>query len=552
MWRYTSKSIIKAIIFISSFASVFFSGSLLAEKWDFQPKLSVTESYFDNLTLVADNENKNRELVTQLLPGFAVTRTSSRLKLNALYTYGYIKYLGNEFSDRSYNQGSLSSNAELIRKYLFFDATASVSQQVFDPTRAFSAGTGYSAGGGGAGVNSAVYATNNQVETRTVSLQPRLVNRFGSYANSSLSYNYNVSNYSVGSISNNQRSTLTYNLSSGRWFKGSSWYANVVQSSSTQRNAEYLSTSMRADLELTRHWSLFSMMRAQKYSFLRVQNVSPYFINPEAGVIWSASRKLKAEVGGGGTLDAGDLSKSKMTLTRRTWRASITLQPTTRTNFVLGRNASVYGDQKFMNFTHRARRANLSSSYTELLITPQQLRNSTALGGVGGGLGGGGLGGAGLGSLGGGGSLGGFGGGAGGASSGILGRTVTDDVLLRRRLNANASLSYKRITLTGGGFFDKGEYQTSKVVDKRLGVNGGLNKGFGRSLSWSNQVSIQRYYFDNGNRVDNISSLSSTLSKQISKRFNSSLAYQWRKRDSRSGIANYTAQIVIARLDGAF
>jgi len=520
-----------------------FSASALAEKWEFEPRLSVTESYFDNLTLVSDESGeKNGELVTQLLPGFSLTRKSRRLQLNALYTYGYIKYLGNEFSDRSYNQGSLNASAELIRQYLFMNAIASVSQQVFDPTRAFSANTG------GNLSTSPVYVTNNQIETRTIGLQPRLVNRFGPYANSTLNYDYSILNYSGSAISNYQRSTLTYNLSSGRWFKNLSWNANATQSSSSQTNAEYLSSYMRVDYDLSRHWALFTMMRAQKYSYLSLANTSPYFINPEAGIVWTASRKLKTEVGGGGALNAGDLSNNKITFDQRTWRVIVNLQPTTRTQFSLGRTASVYGDQKFMNFSHRVRRGDLSSSYSELLITPQQLRSSTAL--TGGALGGGGFGS--TGGFGGGGFGGGFGGSGVADSAGILGRIVTDDVLLRKRLNANISLSYKKLTLTGGGFFDEGEYQTSKVRDKRYGVNSGVDKRIGRSTNWSNQLSVQRYYFENGNRVDNISTFTSTLSRQVNKRINTSLTYQWRNRDSSSGIANYTAQMLIARLDATF
>ncbi len=522
---------------------LFFSGSVSAKKWDFQPNLSVSESYFDNITLAPDDSgNKNSEFITRLLPGFSLSRTGRRLKLNALYALGYIKYSGKAFSDRTYNQGSLSADAELIRRHLFVNASASVSQQVYDPSRAFvSAG---SLGGGYTGLdNSAVYVTDNQVETRSVNLQPRLVNKFGPFANSRLSYDYSILNYSNARITNYQRSTLNYNLSSGRWFKTLSWYANAIQSTSTQSNSNYLSTLLRADLNLSRHWGLFAMTRAQQYSYLDGINESQYFINPEAGIVWNASRKLKAEIGGGGSLDAGDLSRKQITIVQKTWRASATLSPTVRTILSLGRSATIYGDQRYMNFSHRMRRSNWSSTYSEFLITPQQLRNSSVLNSVGGGLGGGAF----AGNFGGG--LNGVGGSGGSVA---LGRAVTDDVLLRKRLNVNINISRKKTTLTAGSFYDKGEYQTSNVTDKRYGVNGGVNVQLGRLMNWSNQLSVQRYYFDNGNRADNIATFNSVLSKTIKKDVSGSLSYQLRKRDSSTGVSNYTAQMVIAQLDITF
>lgn len=522
-------------------ACLSFSGGVFAGKWELQPKLSASETYFDNITLASDESGqKNKELVTQLIPGFTLSKQTRRLRISTDYSFGYIKYYGKEFSDRTYNRGSASVNSELIRRHLFLNVNAAISQQVVDPSRAFS-------------TNAAV-VSNNQTETRTISLQPRLSNRFAQYANSDLSYKYTIIDYSNSTLDSSQQSILQYNLNSGRWFKRSNWYVSISDTRSTRSNASRAFLTARLDYEISRHWKAFLMGRAQRNDYLQsIPGTSPYYINPEAGLIWTASRKLKMEAGGGAVLNPGDLSNKKITAEQITWRAVVTVAPSKRTSMVLGRESAFYGDRKYFDMSLRTRRTNWSANYSETLITPQQLRISSSLGGSGGALG------ATTSSLGGGfGAGGGFGGsgfsptGGGVSSGGALNRLDTNDVLLRKRLSVSSSISRRKISLNANAFLDKGEYQTSKTQDKRYGASGGVVINLGRVMVLSNQASAQRYYFNNGSRADNIYSFSSTLSRQIRKNISTSLAYQWRKRSTNSASVRYTAQQVIAKLDVTF
>ena len=516
-----------------------FSQASLAGKWEFQPKLSLTETYYDNIGLAS--ENKNKELVTQVMPGFSFSKKSRRIQLSSDYSFGYIKYLGNEFSDSSYNRASAAMSVEAIRRHFFINADASISQQVVDPSQAYS--------------SDVALVNNNQTEARTFSLQPRLANRFGRYANSDLSYKRTFTNYSSEAVGSSRMSALQYNLSSGRWFKQLSWYANATHITSNQENAENSSAQLRVDYNLSQHWTLFALGRAQKNNYLtsnisQTQDaVSRYYINPEAGVVWTASRKLKIEAGGGATLNAGDLSDKKLTVEQPTWRASVNIAPSKRTTIFFGRESSVFGDRKFFNLSLGTRHTNWTSGYAETLITPQQLRISSALSASSGsssGLpssptssspfspapSGGGITGVGF------------------ASGGELGRAVTNDVILRKRLDFSGTINRRKATLTGGAFHDIGEYQTSDISDKRYGMNGGVDFNMGRSMNWSNKASAQRYYFDS--RVDNIYTVNSSLSRKIKKHVSTSLEYQWQKRNTLVANAQYTAQQVSAKLNVAF
>ncbi|HFD31700.1 MAG TPA: TIGR03016 family PEP-CTERM system-associated outer membrane protein [Gammaproteobacteria bacterium] len=512
-----------------------FSGGVFAGKWELQPKLSVSETYFDNITLASDESGqKNKELVTQLIPGFTLSKQSRRLQISTDYSFGYIKYYGKEFSDRTYNRGSASVNSELIRRHLFLNVNAAISQQVVDPSRAFS--------------TSAAVVSNNQTETRTISLQPRLNNRFARYANSDLSYKYTIIDYSNSTLDSSQQSILQYNLNSGRWFKRSNWYVSISDTRSTRSNASRAFLNARLDYEISRHWKAFLMGRAQRNNYLQsIPGVSQYYINPEAGLIWTASRKLKMEVGGGAVLNPGDLSNKKITAEQTTWRAVVTIAPSKRTSMVFGRESAFYGDRKYFDMSLRTRRTSWSANYSETLITPQQLRISSSLGSSGSALGGA------TSSLGGGFGSSGFSSAGGGVSSGgALNRLDTNDVLLRKRLSISSSISRRKVSLNANAFLDKGEYQTSKTQDKRYGASGGVVINLGRVMVLSNQASAQRYFFNNGSRADNIYSFNSTLSRQIRKNISTSLAYQWRKRSTTSASVRYTAQQVIAKLDVTF
>ena len=515
MWSYIAK-----IAFFSCLL-LLFSGGVHAKKWDFQPKLSLIESYYDNITLA--EQNKNKELVTQVETGFSLSKSSRRIQLASDYAFGYTKYLGNDFSDGAYNRASASVNVEAIRRHFFVNANASISQQVVDPSQASS--------------NDVAFVSDNQTETRTISVQPRLINRFGRYANSDLSFEYILANYSNATLSDSRQSTIEYNLISGRWFKRANWSANVTRTNSNQVDEGSSSAQLRIEYDLSQHWTVFLLGRAQKHDFLAntfsqtQSDMSRYYINPEAGVIWVASRKLKVEVGGGGRLNAKDLGDRKFTIENPTWRAIVNLAPSKRTGLSFGRDSSIFGDRKFFDLSIRTRRTNWTSGYSETLITPQQLRidssfDASAFSGA--------------------------------SSSGELpfsqelGRAVTNDVILRKRLDFDAAIKSRILTLSGGVFHDSGEYQTVNLNDKRYGVNGGLDLALGRSMSWSNQVSAQRYYFDGSIRVDHIYTANSSLSRRIKKNMNVNLEYRWQKRASQEANAKYTAQQLTARLDVTF
>jgi len=489
-------------------------GYVSAAKWTIAPQVNASTTYYDNITLSATN--KNKELVTQIQPGFMVSARGKRLQLTSGYSFGYVDYYGSEFSDSHFNSANANLNFEAIKRHLFISSSALISQQVIDPAQP------------GASIDPNT-VSGNRTETRSWSIIPTLRNRFGAFANSVLSDQYSVVDYSSSALNSSWTNTLTYTLSSGSWFNQLTWHGNASYLTNEQDNADSAQANARVNYAITNHWSLFALGRAEKFNYaLAVTDSNRYFINAEAGLVWTPSRKLRAEAGGGAVLDSSALSNKRIESEQYTWRAKILLRPTSRTEFEAGREQAAYGSREHLTFNHYTRKTRIGSTYAETLITPQQSRFSSA------------------------------------QSSGVdisavntggfaeTSRAITDDVILRKRLDVNASISLRKLSLNANAFQENGDYQTRNDSDKRYGGSGGGQLNIGRRTNLSASASLQRYNFYAIDQIDNIYQFNASASRTLSKHVNTSLTYLWQKRNSNAQLATYTSNQVTAQVKITF
>ena len=96
-------------------------------KWDIVPTLAVEETYTDNLRLSPAGAQRS-DWVTQLRPGISVAATGAELRLDARYGLQVLQRWRDK-SDAVFHQLDAKANAELVRKLIFIDAAATVSQQ---------------------------------------------------------------------------------------------------------------------------------------------------------------------------------------------------------------------------------------------------------------------------------------------------------------------------------------------------------------------------------------------------------------------------------------
>ena len=74
-----------------------------AADWKITPRLSLLETYTDNVTL-ATRGNEKSDFITQINPGVSLTGTGARLKVNANYTMQNLFYANESGPNRTVHQ----------------------------------------------------------------------------------------------------------------------------------------------------------------------------------------------------------------------------------------------------------------------------------------------------------------------------------------------------------------------------------------------------------------------------------------------------------------
>ncbi|MEQ8659894.1 MAG: TIGR03016 family PEP-CTERM system-associated outer membrane protein, partial [Gammaproteobacteria bacterium] len=98
-----------------------------AGEWDFTPRLSMEETYTDNVRLVESGERG--DFITTITPGFSVRGNSPRLVTNVDYNLQQLLYGHATAFDATNHQLQGTALATLLPGWLFFDTNARMSQQ---------------------------------------------------------------------------------------------------------------------------------------------------------------------------------------------------------------------------------------------------------------------------------------------------------------------------------------------------------------------------------------------------------------------------------------
>lgn len=139
-----------------------------AERWDIVPSLSVGETYTDNVSLAQD-ASKQGAWITQIAPGISITATGARFRCNVNYRPEFIYYnydAQGQKEDRVFQRGNADVRAELAKRVLFIEAGAKVDR--------------YDISLRGPRTTSDTNTTGNRSNVKTFFVSPYLVRDFGS------------------------------------------------------------------------------------------------------------------------------------------------------------------------------------------------------------------------------------------------------------------------------------------------------------------------------------------------------------------------------------
>lgn len=141
-------------------------------EWQLTPRLSLTETYTDNVLL--KNTDRHSDWVTDLSPGLRISGESKRLQAYFDYSLRELIYANNSRGHQTQNSLNTFGKLEAVDRLLFVDFSGTIAQQTIS---AF-----------GVPSPSAAYINSNLTETSTLRVSPYLKGRLGSIADYELRY----------------------------------------------------------------------------------------------------------------------------------------------------------------------------------------------------------------------------------------------------------------------------------------------------------------------------------------------------------------------------
>jgi uncharacterized protein (PEP-CTERM system associated) len=263
-----------------------------AADWTIVPRLNLTETYTDNVTL-AERGNEKSDFITQINPGISLSGTGARLKVNVNYTMQNLFYANQSNQNTTFHQLSARENAELIKNFFFLDSTASISQQNISLL--------------GPLTTNNENITNNRTNVKTYSISPYIRHNFSNLASTQVRYTHNAVYTDVGGLSASQSDSILLGLTSGSAFRSLGWGLNYnkqktgglgtsIGGLSTSVESEHYTGNLR--YRISSKFSLTGTGGYQKYSYTSLTGVSSGSFWT-AGFIWNPTDRTKITANAG-------------------------------------------------------------------------------------------------------------------------------------------------------------------------------------------------------------------------------------------------------------
>ena len=317
-----------------------------AGDWDITPRISVSETYSDNVNL--DDNDKEWGMVTEVTPGIGIHGEGARVRADLDYQMQNTFFLRDSDGNGTFHQLKANGIAEVTKNFFFVDGASTMGQAVVDANDTASTGNLNNAG--------------NRTDFYTYSLSPYILPHFGNVANGSLRYTYSSVNFDDGA-SDSEQHRFDAGLTSGRFWGPLSWsgeYHHDEMLRDSTSDTKFEGASGNARYLINNKFSLVAQGGYEHNDFQSSQDNEngTYWA---LGVFWQPSRFYSLEALTGNNLTT----------------VTVSLYPTQRTALVVnysdmevGRNP---GEVWTGSFQHRTRRTNWNASYSEETTTTQEL-----------------------------------------------------------------------------------------------------------------------------------------------------------------------------------
>ncbi len=289
--------------------------AVFAADWIISPAVTVEQTYTDNALLTNDNEEHDN--ITRIRPSISLYREGARAKVDINYAPEYRRYWEETQDDELVHFLRADGKVELMQNHLFLDGWGTA-----DMTNITSAGR--------TGIDGAT-GRNDTTEVYTAGISPYFTARMGNFSTLEARYTADTVNYAESGLDDSKGQRADLVMGSGSAFSNQVWELSAMQSV-----VDYDSLSddnevkqFRAELaqQLTSQWALAFAAGKEDYNLA---------VSPDSdGSLWSVG---------------------------------VIYTPTPRTRLAIGGGERSFGNDYYLDFSHRSQRsvwtANYSRDYT--------------------------------------------------------------------------------------------------------------------------------------------------------------------------------------------
>lgn len=306
----------------------------VAMEWNFAPRLTVSETYTDNVRLGATGlgaggfggaaNQQGSDFITQINPGILFAGVGRRLNTTTNYTMNNLIFAGDSNLNRIIHQLDSNTTAEVIKDFFFIDGMAIRTQQNATLT--------------GAQAVDNTNVTGNRIDLRTYNISPYMRYRFKDFASTELRYTRGIveSNLQNG-LRNSQRDSYQFNLNSGSSFRTLQWGLNY-----SNQIIHFTRTNSEAKME-------------------RSNANFRYILSPQFTLTATGGYENNRF----GSTQGRDISAPS-------WTLGFIWAPTQRTDINLAAGKRFFGDTYSAEANHRTRLTTWSTQYNEEVTTFNQ------------------------------------------------------------------------------------------------------------------------------------------------------------------------------------
>lgn len=184
-----------------------------------KPRISLTETWTDNISVSGGQSGKESGLITQLAPGIRVDANTARLKAYFDYALNAQFYSTSSGYNRTQNSLNTFGTLEAVSNWLFLDFSGIIAQQAvsaFGPQSPSNANQ-----------------NSNSTETSTYRLSPYIRGQIGGLVDYSLRYNWATTQTNTSNASNLDTSDWAGQIRGGTPFQSLRWSVDATQQTST-------------------------------------------------------------------------------------------------------------------------------------------------------------------------------------------------------------------------------------------------------------------------------------------------------------------------------